>query len=164
MLFLEKGDYKSIMQIIEKNQEIEEDERIFLRILVSSDPKSPYFDMDTVKVNVYTLKNLFPDSAYNAQVSSISSLAEEHFVSKEKIEKLNSEIFAINEKIAELKTENNNLKELLVKKEKARTELIKRNEQLVAEEKKLKEELEEVQKRLEAIKEIDLKTKTGTDE
>jgi predicted nuclease with TOPRIM domain len=159
MLFLKLGDYEGVMTMLDRAEDIEEDRRLFMRMLVSSDPKSPYFNAQDVRVYMDTLANLYPDSPYTIQASVVADLMDKYAESAAEAERLGIRMTEINSSFAEIEAESAFLNESADEFRMKNSELRRENERLAAQEKRLKSQLTEINARLEAIKEIDLRIK-----
>lgn len=159
MLFLKLGDYEGVMTMLDRAEDIEEDRRLFMRMLVSSDPKSPYFNAQDVRIYMDTLINLYPDSPYTIQASVVADLMDKYAESAAEAERLGIRMTEINSSFAEKEAESAFLKETADEFRMKNSELRRENERLAAQEKRLKSQLTEINARLEAIKEIDLRIK-----
>ncbi|QAR32592.1 hypothetical protein EP073_03975 [Geovibrio thiophilus] len=159
MLFLKLGDYEGVMTMLDRTEEINEDKKIFMRVLVTSDPRSPYFSASDVRVYADTLTNLFPDSPYAVQASVVAGLMEKYAQSAAEAEQLSVKLSELNDNLTGKDMENNSLKEAAEEYQHINSELRKENERLSAQERRLRRELTDMRARLEAIKEIDLQIK-----
>lgn len=163
MLFLQKGDYESVMTILDHSGAMAEDERIFMQALLASDPKSPYFSAETVRIYSDTLRNLFPESSYNAQVGILSSLMNEYEGSKAQVDALAAQVAEMGGIMEEQLDESERNQETLDEYLRINSELNRQNMRLTVEERRLKRELDDMRLRMEALKEIDMQLKRNTD-
>lgn len=147
------------MTMLDRAEDIKEDEKLFMRVLVVSDPGSPYFSAEDVKVYADTLTNLFPDSPYTVQASVVAGLMGKYARSAAEAENLNIRLHELSDNITEREMENSSLKETAEEYQHINSELRRENGRLLAQERRLRHELDEMKARLEAIKEIDLKIK-----
>ncbi len=147
------------MTMLDRAEDIREDEKLFMRVLVVSDPGSPYFSTEDVKVYADTLSNHFPESPYTVQASVVAGLMEKYAQSASEAETLGIRLNGLNNSLTEAHTENSALKETAEEYQNISSELRRENGRLLAQERRLRHELDDMKARLEAIKEIDLKIK-----